>query len=175
MFIFQYVEWIRKHGLLKPQSTFLDILYIVWFYDVYKPIISTGWVPGNALAPPGWPTKEPWFHTWQGEVMFLLCKASRLAAGLTQPPDQWKPRAIFPRIMRLGREADCSPRSNVEVRMSGAIPPLPHTPSLYSHSVIFLHFSDCCVFVCLNILLSCYLNHTPTISIHSCEIRDMSP
>jgi len=47
---FQYVEWIRKYSLLKTQSTFLDILYFVWFYDVYKPIISCGWGTDNALS-----------------------------------------------------------------------------------------------------------------------------
>ena len=61
--------------------------------------------------------------------MFLVFIASIPAAGSTLPPIRRDPRALAPRVMRLGHEANCSSRSSVEVRMSGAIPPLPHTPS----------------------------------------------
>jgi hypothetical protein len=45
--------------------------------------------------------------------------------GPTQPPILWVPGALSLRIKRSGREVDQSPPSSTEVRMSGAIPPLP--------------------------------------------------
>jgi hypothetical protein len=35
---------------------------------------------------------------------------------------------LLPRVKRVGREADHSPPTSVEVKNSGAVPPLPHTP-----------------------------------------------
>lgn len=61
--------------------------------------------------------------------MFLVFIAPIPTAGYTPPPVQRESRALAPRVMRLGQEADCSPRSSVAVRMSGTTPPLRHTPS----------------------------------------------
>jgi hypothetical protein len=41
---------------------------------------------------------------------------SRTALGLTQPPIQWLPGALFLRVKRPGREADHSPPSSTEVK-----------------------------------------------------------
>jgi hypothetical protein len=57
--------------------------------------------------------------------MFLFTTASRPALVLTQLPIQWVPEAPSLRAKRPGREADHSPPSSVEVKMHGAIPPLP--------------------------------------------------
>lgn len=69
------------------------------------------------------------FDLRQGEEMFLVFEAYIQAVGSTQPAVQWEPRVLSPRVMRLGREADCSPEYSVKVRMSGAVSPLPHVPS----------------------------------------------
>jgi hypothetical protein len=58
-------------------------------------------------------------------LLFLFITASRPAVGPTQPPMRWVPRALFLGIKRPGREADHSPSSDSEVKMCGAIPPLP--------------------------------------------------
>jgi hypothetical protein len=50
---------------------------------------------------------------------------SRTALGPTQPTIQWVPGAISLGVKRPGREADNSPPSSAEVKMRGAIPPLP--------------------------------------------------
>jgi hypothetical protein len=47
---------------------------------------------------------------------FLFSTSSRSALGPTQPPIQWVPRALFPGIKRLGREADHSPPASAEVK-----------------------------------------------------------
>jgi hypothetical protein len=57
--------------------------------------------------------------------IFLFTTASRPALGPTQPPIQWVPGALSLGVKRPGREADQSPVSSAEVRMRGAIPPLP--------------------------------------------------
>jgi hypothetical protein len=54
--------------------------------------------------------------------------AARPVPGPTQPPVQRVPGALSPGVKRSGREADHSP-SSAEVKNSGAILPLFHTPS----------------------------------------------
>jgi hypothetical protein len=68
--------------------------------------------------------------------IFLFSTVSRPALGPTQPPFRWVPRAISPRVKRLGREADHSPPSSAEVNNDGAIPPLPHMSSWHSDKLI---------------------------------------
>jgi hypothetical protein len=46
-----------------------------------------------------------------------------------QPPIQGVPEALSLGVKRPGREADHSPPSSAEVKVSGDIPPLPTTPS----------------------------------------------
>jgi hypothetical protein len=48
-------------------------------------------------------------------------------SGAPQPPSQWVPSALSPRVKRPRSEADLSPKSSAEVKNGGAIPPLPHT------------------------------------------------
>jgi hypothetical protein len=46
-----------------------------------------------------------------------------------QPPIQWVPGALSLGVKRPGSEADHSLPSSAEVKVSGAIPPFPNTPS----------------------------------------------
>jgi hypothetical protein len=47
---------------------------------------------------------------------FLFSMTYRPTLGPTQPPIQWVPDALFPRVKRQGREADHSPPASVEVK-----------------------------------------------------------
>jgi hypothetical protein len=58
------------------------------------------------------------------KVQFLIFTASRPVLGSTQPPIQWVPGVLSPRVKQQGHEADHSPLSSAEVRNGGAIPPL---------------------------------------------------
>jgi hypothetical protein len=69
------------------------------------------------------------FESRQGLGIFLFTTASRPALGLTQPPIQWVPGALSLGVKRPGHEADDSFPSSAEVKMRGAIRPLPNTPS----------------------------------------------
>jgi hypothetical protein len=64
--------------------------------------------------------------------IFLFSTTCRPALGPTQPPIQWAPGTLYPRIKRPGRKADHSPPSSAEVKNGGAIPPLPHMSSWHS-------------------------------------------
>jgi hypothetical protein len=59
----------------------------------------------------------------------VFSTASRPILGSTQPPIQWVPVAISPRVKRSRREADHSPPSNAEVKNCGAISQLPRMSS----------------------------------------------
>jgi hypothetical protein len=47
---------------------------------------------------------------------FLFSTSSRPALGSTQPPIQWVPGALSPKVKRPGREANHSPPLNAEVK-----------------------------------------------------------
>jgi hypothetical protein len=55
-------------------------------------------------------------YSRQGLGIFPFVTVSRSVLGPTQPAVQWAPVAIFPRVKRLGREADHSPPSSAEVK-----------------------------------------------------------
>jgi hypothetical protein len=56
--------------------------------------------------------------------IFLLTSVSRPAMGLPIPLSN-EYRCSFPEVRRPGREAGHAPQPIVELRMRGAIPPLP--------------------------------------------------
>jgi hypothetical protein len=65
------------------------------------------------------------FDSRRGLGIFLFITASRTALRPTQPRDQWVPGTISLGVERPGRESDHSPPSSAEVKMLGAVPPLP--------------------------------------------------
>jgi hypothetical protein len=65
------------------------------------------------------------FNSRQGKVLSLL---HNIQAGsrANQPHIQWVPWTVSHGVNQRKRKADHSPPSSVEVKNSGAIPPLPH-------------------------------------------------
>jgi hypothetical protein len=62
---------------------------------------------------------------------FLFSTSSRPVLGSTQPPIQWVPEALSPRVKRQGREADHSPPASAEVKkiwFSTSTPPYAFMP-----------------------------------------------
>jgi hypothetical protein len=60
-----------------------------------------------------------------GAGIFLISWASEPAPGLTQPPIQQIPGALYPGVKRPGLEAVRLPPSNAEFKNGGTINPLP--------------------------------------------------
>jgi hypothetical protein len=56
---------------------------------------------------------------------FLFATASESAMGPTQRPIQWVPRVLSLGLKRPEREAEHSPPSSADVKVRGAILPLP--------------------------------------------------
>jgi hypothetical protein len=56
---------------------------------------------------------------------FLLSLSSRPALGPVQPPVQWVPGALSPRVKRQVREADHSPQASDEVKKMWIYNPFP--------------------------------------------------
>jgi hypothetical protein len=48
-----------------------------------------------------------------------------------KPPAQWVQGAVSPVVKRQGREADHSAPSSAEIKIGGAILPVPHTSPWY--------------------------------------------
>jgi hypothetical protein len=71
---------------------------------------------------------RPGFDSRQGQGIFLLSTASRLALGPTRPHRKWVP-GLFHGVKRQRREADHSPPPSTEVKNIEAISPLPHMSS----------------------------------------------
>jgi hypothetical protein len=61
--------------------------------------------------------------------IFSFSTSLRPALGPTQPPIQWVPGSLYPRVMRPEREADHSSPTSAEIKKRRSIHPLPHTPS----------------------------------------------
>jgi hypothetical protein len=74
--------------------------------------------------------------TRPGCKIFLFPTVSTPVLKPTQPPIQWVPGALSPRVKRPGREADHSPPSSAEVKNGGDILSLPHTSSWRSAELI---------------------------------------
>jgi hypothetical protein len=67
------------------------------------------------MAPKLWVGRAG-FDSRQGQGIFLLTIAFRLALGPIQPPLQGVPQALPSRVKRPLRESDHSPPSNAEVK-----------------------------------------------------------
>jgi hypothetical protein len=65
------------------------------------------------------------FESRQRLGIFLFTTASRPSLGLSQPPIQWVPGALFLEVKRPGREAYHSPPSSAEIKNCGAFPSFP--------------------------------------------------
>jgi hypothetical protein len=56
-----------------------------------------------------WEAEESGFDSWQSPI-YIFAVGSMSALGATRhPPVQWVKGAVSPRVMRQGREPDCSP------------------------------------------------------------------
>jgi hypothetical protein len=73
---------------------------------------------------------RPGFDSRRGQGFILFATASRPLLGPTQP--------LFPEVNQPGLEADHSPLSNADLRMRGALPPLP----IRLHGQCLVKFSD---------------------------------
>jgi hypothetical protein len=49
---------------------------------------------------------QPWFHSLQGQEIFIISTAYRMALGPTQPPIQWVPKVISSGVKGPGHEAN---------------------------------------------------------------------
>jgi hypothetical protein len=64
----------------------------------------------------GWTTGRSGFDPRQEQRIFPLSSVSRPVLGPTQPPVQWVPGVLSPRVRaRPGHDADHSPPSSAEV------------------------------------------------------------
>jgi hypothetical protein len=68
------------------------------------------------------------FDSRRGLGIFLFSSASRPALESTQPPIQWVPGALSPRVKRAGRESDHSPPSIAEVKNAWSYTSTPRIP-----------------------------------------------
>jgi hypothetical protein len=73
---------------------------------------------------------RPVFESWQRQN--FLFTASRPASRPIQPPIQWIPAALSPRLKQPGSEDDHSPPTSAELKNCGAIIPLLRTLSWHS-------------------------------------------
>jgi hypothetical protein len=80
-------------------------------------------------------TEESWFDSRQGKI--FICPPKR--PGFTQPFIQWLagffPRGYSGQVVKLTTHFNILPN----VRMSGAIPPLPHVLSWYAQGQLYLY------------------------------------
>lgn len=83
------------------------------------------------------------FLTRAGDILYS--KASRPSPGTTQPPIQSTPLAVSLDVMRLGHEADYSYHLVPRLRISGAVPPLPHKPSWRAQELPYFTIRPSCV------------------------------
>jgi hypothetical protein len=75
----------------------------------------------------GWTGSSP-----SGAKNFKFSISSRLALGSHPTSYPMVSGALCPGVKRQGREADHSPPTSAEVKKSGYICPLPHTPSWFN-------------------------------------------
>jgi hypothetical protein len=67
---------------------------------------------------------------WSRIFSFPRCPDPVL--GPTQPPIQWEPGPLCPKVKQPGRESDHSPSTSAEVKKTWIYISTPHTPSLRS-------------------------------------------
>jgi hypothetical protein len=85
-----------------------------------------------------WMINSSWFHSWQGQEIFLFSKASRLALALTQPPLLWIPGAHGVGS-KMARAWSHSPHAVPRLRISWVIPPVSQRPSWYARRQFYFH------------------------------------
>ena len=108
------------------------------------------------------------FELWVGWEIFLSSKSYRLAMGPTQFPIQWV-LWIFPRGKVAGHDVDHSLHLVPNLRMSGAILPLPHMPSWHGHRQLHLHFM--LIFITwLNETFCNFMHMTAILLHHRCTV-----
>jgi hypothetical protein len=118
--IFEYLIWIFCspnvccHKLLCALCNFIYIRSLI--------LISSRYSDGLWAGRTG-------FHSRQEQHILLYSAASRQTLGPNQPPIQWVPETISPRVKRQRRDAHHSPPSSAEVKNDGAIPPFSHMSS----------------------------------------------
>jgi hypothetical protein len=109
----------------KEKSKRTKLLLVAWLtlppYDHLKSQDSSvGMATGYGLGGWGSISSRGW--------TFLYSTTTRPALGPTQPPIQWLPGVLSPGVKRPEREAHHSRSSSTEVKNSGAVLSLPHTP-----------------------------------------------
>jgi hypothetical protein len=90
-----------------------------------KNAMTSGFNCDTVINATGWTIEVLGLDSRRGQGIFLFTTASRTALELSQPRIQWVPGDLSLGVKRPGREADHSPPSNAEIKMSGTIPPLP--------------------------------------------------
>jgi hypothetical protein len=76
---------------------------------------------------------RPGFDSRYGQGVFLFTTASKTTLEPTQPPIQWLPGALSPRIKRPGREVNHTPPPSAEVKNGWSYT---YTPLIRLHGVM---------------------------------------
>jgi len=81
---------------------------------------------------------EKLFDSWQGQEIFLF-KHIKLVVGPMEPSIQWVQGGPFSGVEWFGHEADLSPPSGAEVKMSRGRAPFSHMPSWCEQEQLYLY------------------------------------
>jgi hypothetical protein len=114
-----YLYYINFFDLIELTIQYVQITKLFTPYNFCNPFtyarvgIATGCILDGRGSIPG------------RSKIFLFSVASRPALRPTQPPIQWVPGALSPRVKRSGRGADHSPPPSAEVSNGILIPSLP--------------------------------------------------
>jgi hypothetical protein len=102
-----------------------NITIILWLYHHYE---EPEWRSRYSDMATGWTTEGLEFESrWEQE--YSLFRVVDTGSGVSQPPIQWAPGALYPGVKRQGREADHSPPATAEVKKILIHTFTPHMPS----------------------------------------------